>query len=73
MYVTREIEFINSFRSGAEGGGGGQQMWAVVNKPLMHSIFYMLKFPRQKLPVVIDCFTFKGIFEKSESHLELTV
>ena len=22
MYVTREIEFINSFRSGAEGGGG---------------------------------------------------
>ena len=25
MYVTREIEFINSFRSGAEarGGGGG--------------------------------------------------
>ena len=48
MYVTREIEFINSFRSGAEGGGGGgkQQMWAVVNKTLMHSIFYMLKFPR---------------------------
>ena len=24
MYVTREIEFINSFRSGAEGGGGGR-------------------------------------------------
>ena len=23
MYVTREIEFINSFRSGAEAGGGG--------------------------------------------------
>ena len=23
MYVTREIEFINSFSSGAEGGGGG--------------------------------------------------
>ena len=46
MYVTREIEFINSFRSGAEGGGGGQQMWAVVNTTLMHSIFYMLKFPR---------------------------
>ena len=23
MYVTREIEFINSFRSGAEVGGGG--------------------------------------------------
>ena len=49
MYVTREIEFINSFRSGAEAGGrggGGQQMWAVVNKTLMHSIFYMLKFPR---------------------------
>ena len=48
MYVTREIEFINSFRSGAEvgGGGGGQQMWAMVNKTLMHSIFYMLKFPR---------------------------
>ena len=47
MNVTREIEFINSFRSGAEGGGGGgQQMWAVVNKTLMHSIFYMLKFPR---------------------------
>ena len=47
MYVTREIEFINSVRSGAEGeGGGGQQMWAVVNKTLMHSIFYMLKFPR---------------------------
>ena len=45
MYVTREIEFINSFRSGAEGGGE-QQMWAVVNKTLMHSIFYMLKFPR---------------------------
>ena len=22
MYVTREIEFINSFRSGAEGRGG---------------------------------------------------
>ena len=22
MYVTREIEFINSFRSGAEVGGG---------------------------------------------------
>ena len=44
MYVTREIEFINSFRSGAEGGG--QQMWAMVNKTLMHSIFYMLKFPR---------------------------
>ena len=48
MYVTREIEFINSFRSGAEGGGGGggQKMWAMVNKTLMHSIFYMLKFPR---------------------------
>ena len=43
MYVTREIEFINSYRSGAEGG---QQMWAVVNKTLMNSIFYMLKFPR---------------------------
>ena len=49
MYVTREIEFINSFRSGVDvggGGGGEQQMWAVVNKTLMHSIFYMLKFPR---------------------------
>ena len=23
MYVIREIEFINSFRSGAEAGGGG--------------------------------------------------
>ena len=23
MYVTREIEFINSVRSGAEGEGGG--------------------------------------------------
>ena len=48
MYVTREIEFINSFRSGGGGGGGGggQQMWAMVNKTLMHSIFYMLKFPR---------------------------
>ena len=48
MYVTREIEFINSFSSGAEGGGGGgeRQMWAVANKTLMHSIFYMLKFPR---------------------------
>ena len=51
-------------------------MWAVVNKTLMHSIFYMLKFQGKKqgkVPVVIDCFTFKGIFEKSESHLELTI
>ena len=52
MYVTREIEnndyeFIHLFRSGAGGGGGrGKQMWAVVNKKLMHSMFYMLKFPR---------------------------
>ena len=23
MYVTREIEFINSFRSGVDVGGGG--------------------------------------------------
>ena len=50
MYVTREIEnndyeFIHLFRSGA-GGGRGKQMWAVVNKKLMHSMFYMLKFPR---------------------------
>ena len=50
MYVTREIEnndyeFIHLFRSGT-GGGRGKQMWAVVNKKLMHSMFYMLKFPR---------------------------
>ena len=55
MYVTREIEtmivnlLIYSGR-GRRGGGGeegsGQQMWAVVNKTLMHSIVYMLKFPR---------------------------
>ena len=53
MYVTREIEFINSFRSGAEagGGGGGQQMWAVVNKTLMHSIFLYVKISKVKSKV----------------------
>ena len=56
MYVTREIEFINSFRSGAEAGGGGggkgpQQMWAVVNKILMHSIFLYVKISKVKSKV----------------------
>ena len=54
MYVTREIEnndyeFIHLFRSGEAGGGGGgrgKQMWAAVYKKSMHSMFYMLKFPR---------------------------
>ena len=31
---------------GGGGGGRGKLMWAVVNKKLMHSMFYMLKFPR---------------------------
>ena len=51
MYMTREnennYEFIHFFRSGTGGfrsgtgrrGEGGEQMWTVVNKKLMHSIF----------------------------------
>ena len=33
-------------RGGGGGGGVGQHVWAVVNKTLMHSFAYMLKFPR---------------------------
>ena len=42
--------WIYSFIQGRGGGGGGgvrgKQMWAVVNKKLTYSMFYMLKFPR---------------------------